>query len=86
VCIGLLEKYSAEKKSLLAEHENMKQRLESQNQGKRDVDEFIRRLKKYAGAEVLTRQMCLDLIECSRPFLQYRLSAYVHSPKKYFTY
>jgi DNA invertase Pin-like site-specific DNA recombinase len=62
VCIGLLEKYSAEKKSLLAEHENMKQRLESQKQDERDVDEFIRRLKKYAGAEVLTRQMCLDLI------------------------
>jgi DNA invertase Pin-like site-specific DNA recombinase len=62
VCIGLLEKYSAEKKSLLAEYENMKLRLESQKQDERDVDEFIRRLKKYAGAEVLTRQMCLDLI------------------------
>jgi hypothetical protein len=37
-------------------------RLESQKQDERDVDEFIRRLKKYAGAEVLTRQMCLDLI------------------------
>jgi hypothetical protein len=62
VCIGLLEKYSMEKKSLLAEYENMKQRFESQKQDERDVDEFIRRLKKYAGAEVLTRQMCLDLI------------------------
>jgi DNA invertase Pin-like site-specific DNA recombinase len=62
VCIGLLEKYSAEKKSLLAEYEDMKQRFESQKQDERDVDKFIRRLKKYAGAEVLTRQMCLDLI------------------------
>ena len=28
-----------------------------------DVDEYIRRLKSYAGAETLTRQMCVDLIE-----------------------
>ena len=26
-------------------------------------DEYIHRLKSYAGAEELTRQMCLDLIE-----------------------
>jgi hypothetical protein len=34
----------------------------SHGKRERDFDEFIRRLKKYAGAEVLTRQICLDLI------------------------
>ena len=29
----------------------------------RDVDEYIRRVKAYAGATELTRRMCLDLIE-----------------------
>lgn len=28
-----------------------------------DVDEFIRRLKKYASAEELAREMCIELIE-----------------------
>lgn len=28
-----------------------------------DIDAFIRRMRSYAGAEVLTRQMCFDLIE-----------------------
>ncbi|MBR6982518.1 MAG: DUF4368 domain-containing protein, partial [Ruminococcus sp.] len=28
-----------------------------------DVDEYIRRMKSYAGATVLTRDMALDLIE-----------------------
>ena len=27
-----------------------------------DVDEFMSRLRKYAGATELTREMCLDLI------------------------
>ena len=32
-------------------------------QDEADVDEYIRRLKSYAGAEKLTRQVCVDLIE-----------------------
>lgn len=63
VCIGLLEKYQAEKKSLQAEYDDLKTRLETERQDEKDVEEFIRRLKKYAGATELTRQMCLDLIE-----------------------
>ena len=51
VCIGLLEKYQAEKDKLTAE------------QDERDVDEYIRRMKSYAGAKKLTREMALELIE-----------------------
>ena len=32
-------------------------------QDERDVDEYIRRMKSYEGAEVLTREMALTLIE-----------------------
>lgn len=63
VCISLLEKYQTEKKSLQAEYDELKIRLETERQDEKDVEEFIRRLKKYAGATELTRQMCLDLIE-----------------------
>ena len=60
VCISLLEKYQAEKKSLQAECAECKKRSEMQKQDEKDVDEFIARLKSYAGATELTRQMCLD--------------------------
>ena len=63
VCISLLEKYQAEKKNLQAEYDELQNRLEMKEQGEKDVEEFIRRLKKYAGATELTRQMCYDLIE-----------------------
>ena len=63
VCISLLEKYQAEKKSLQAECAEYKKRSEMQQQDEKDVEEFIARLKSYAGATELTRQMCLDLIE-----------------------
>jgi len=63
VCISLLEKYQAEKKSLQAECAEYKKRSEMQQQDEKDVDEFIARLKSYAGATELTCQMCLDLIE-----------------------
>ena len=62
VCIGLLEKYSAEKKSLSVEYEAILEREKALKQDEADVDEFISRLKKYAGAEELTREMCLALI------------------------
>ena len=63
VCKTLLEKYQAEKTSLQAEQAELEKRMETAMQDEQDVEEFIRRLKKYAGAEALTREMCLDLIE-----------------------
>ena len=32
-------------------------------QDEKDVDEFISRLRKYKGAKILTREMCLELID-----------------------
>ena len=59
----MLEKYQAEKKALQTEYEEMQKRTAEAQQDEDDVDEYIRRLKSYAGAEELTRQMCLELIE-----------------------
>ena len=63
VCIPLLEKYQAEKDTLTAEYDELHQRTQTEQQDEADVDEYIRRLRSYAGAEQLTRQMALELIE-----------------------
>lgn len=63
VCVNLLEKYQQEKTSLQNEMRKLTARAETEKQDERDVDEFIKRLKKYAGAEQLTREMCFELIE-----------------------
>ena len=62
-CADLLTKYQQEKDTLQTELDTLVQRAEADCQDEADVDEYIRRLKSYAGAEELTRQMCLDLIE-----------------------
>ena len=38
------------------------EREKADKQDEADVDEFMSRLRKYAGATELTREMCLDLI------------------------
>ena len=63
VCIKLIEKYQTESKQLQAELDEVNERLNTIHQDERDVDEFIRRLKKYAGFETLTREMLLELVE-----------------------
>ena len=63
VCVNLLEKYQAEQKELSEKVENLEARLNSVKQDENDVDEFIKRLKKYTDMQELTREMCLELIE-----------------------
>lgn len=63
VCIGLLEKYQAEKDKLSVEYDKLEKRSEVARQDERDVDEYICRMKSYAGATELTREIALDLIE-----------------------
>ena len=63
ICIGLMEKYLEEKKSLSARVSESEAILTENEKNTADVDEFIRRLKKYASAEELTREMCIELIE-----------------------
>ena len=63
VCVNLLEKYQAEQEELSADVEKLEARLNSVKQDENDVEEFIRRLKKYTDVQELTREMCLELIE-----------------------
>jgi DNA invertase Pin-like site-specific DNA recombinase len=63
ICVNLLEKYQNEKDKLSDEYTELENRIISEHQDERDVDEYIRRMKSYAGAQVLTREMALDLIE-----------------------
>ena len=63
VCVNLLEKYQAEQKALSEEVGLLEAKLNAVKQDESDVEEFIRRLKKYTDVQELTREMCLELIE-----------------------
>ena len=63
VCVNLLEKYRAEQRDLSEKVESLEARVNSAKQDENDVDEFIKRLKKYTDVQELTREMCLELIE-----------------------
>ena len=63
VCVDLLEKYQAEQRMLSAEVEELETKMSAVKQDEDDVEEFIRRLKKYTDVQELTREMCLELIE-----------------------
>jgi len=58
-----LEKYQAEQKSLSAEISQLEEKLNAVKQDEHDVEEFIKRLKKYIDVNELSREMCLELIE-----------------------
>lgn len=63
VCVNLLEKYQTEQEELSAEVEAIEAKLSAVKKDENDVEEFIRRLKKYTNVQELTREMCLELIE-----------------------
>ena len=63
VCVNLLEKYQAEQKQLIEEVEQLEAKLNAVKQDENDVEEFIKRLKKYTDVQELTHEMCLELIE-----------------------
>ena len=63
VCIHLLEKYQAEKKSLAEAVTALEQKAQTVRDDAANADEFIRRLKAYLEVPELTREMCLELIE-----------------------
>lgn len=58
-----MKKYEVEQKDLSEKIEKLEARINSAKQDENDVDEFIRRLKKYTDVQELTREMCLELIE-----------------------
>ena len=63
VCVKLLEKYQIDQKAISAEVSTLEEKLNAVKQDEHDVEEFIKRLKKYTDVQELTREMCLELIE-----------------------
>ena len=63
VCVDLINKYQSEKERLQKQLMSISERLSEVQQDEKDVAEFIKRLKKYTGADLLTREMALELIE-----------------------
>ena len=64
ICITLMEKYQIEKSALQERIVKTEEEKARQTKDGADVDEFIRRIKKYMDLRELTREMCLELIEC----------------------
>lgn len=63
ICVNLLGKYQTEKTALQAEVLMLEKKVADTAREENDVDEFIRRLKRYTDVSELTREMCLELIE-----------------------
>ena len=63
LCVNFLQKYEAEQQELRMIVDELEDRLSAEKQDMEDVEEFIRRLKKYIDIQELTRELCLELIE-----------------------
>lgn len=63
ICISFLEKYSAEQKALTAEVAELEEKISQTETATQNVDEFIRKIKKYLEVPELTREMCYELID-----------------------
>lgn len=63
ICIELLQKYQNEKTALQDEISEYENRETEKQKAMLDVDEFIRRIKKYADLTELDRSTAMELIE-----------------------
>ena len=63
ICIGFIEKYSAEQKTIAEEIEGIEKQLAETETTRNTADDFIRDIKKYLDAPELTREMCYELID-----------------------
>ena len=63
ICIGFIEKYSAEQKTLKAEIEALEEKVVQTEMAKQSVDDFVSNVKKYLDVPELTREMCYELID-----------------------
>lgn len=63
ICLKLLAKYTEEQTALKPEIDELENSLSVVSKNETDVDEFIRRLKRYTDIPELTRELCLELIE-----------------------
>ena len=63
ICLGFIQKYSEEQKRMENEITDLEAKLTETENTMQDTDNFIRNVKKYLEAPVLTREMCYELIE-----------------------
>ena len=63
ICIGFIEKYSAEQKTIVEEIQSIEKQLTETEATRNTADDFIRDIKKYLDAPELTREMCYELID-----------------------
>ncbi len=63
ICIGFIEKYSAEKKKITEEIRILEEKIVETETTQKNADDFIRAMKKYFDAPELTREMCYELID-----------------------
>ena len=63
ICIGFIEKYSEEKKTLQSEIAELEERVKTSKETEVSVDEFISNIKRYIEIPELTREMCYELID-----------------------
>lgn len=63
LCLETLNQFRTEEAELTEKIKSLTAMLEQDSKAKDDVEEFIRRLKQYADAPELTREMSVDLIE-----------------------
>ncbi len=62
-CFEFIDKYSAEKETLLIEIETLEKQIIETETTKQSADDFIKAIKKYLAAPELTREMCYKLID-----------------------
>ncbi len=63
ICLGFIEKYSSEGKTLIANIAELEKQIAEAKQTKINVDEFLSKIKQYVEALELTRDMCYELID-----------------------
>lgn len=63
ICIGFIEKYSEEKKTIQSEITELEERVKMSKETEVSVDEFISNIKRYIETPELTREMCYELID-----------------------
>lgn len=63
ICLGFIQKYSDEQKTLKAEIEELEKKIQEIETTQQSADNFIRDIKKYLNAPELTREMCYELID-----------------------
>ena len=63
ICVGFIEKYSAEQKSLAEEIVALEEKIAQTESSTQNIDGFIKNIMKYLEVPELTREMCYELID-----------------------